>query len=287
MQNSITGINTAVIKYENHFLALLLKTKQSDGLYQHYYLQVPELASLLTILRNRMIVVSERLMFEGEAYGKKLRAFSDALMNHTPQIEEEELQHPNPERRVMSLMLKPGGSVSTLIATLQNDLITLLYIDDMLTGPLIAAIQQALIHAGETELIQYFASTVNHLMLYTARLSNTEAMNYQQYPQDDWKQLPFTHHLAILFCFNTAEGKKVLSGAVIKTSADHPSEEENNILMHTLEKYSTLQAVRDDKRACQIFSRVISAQPEKILTRDECLRPLHAFYLDTLDSLNT
>lgn len=287
MQNTITGINTAVIKYENHFLALMLKTQQSDGLHQHYYLQVPELASLLTILRNRMLIVSERLIFEGETYGKKLRAFSDTLVNHTPKIEAEELQQPNPERRVMSLMLKPGGSVSTLIATLQNDLITLLYIDDMLTGPLIVAIQQALIHAGETELIQYFASTVNHLMLYTTTLSDTEAMNYQQYPQDDWKQLLFTHHLAILYCFNTTEGKKVLSGAVIKTSADHPSEEENSILMHILEKYPALQPAYDDKRACQIFSRVITAQPGKILTREECLRPLHAFYLDTQGSLNT
>lgn len=286
MQNTITGINTAVIKYENHFLALMLKTQQSDGLYQHYYLQVPELASLLTILHNRMIVVSERLIVEGEAYGKKLRTFSDALVSHTPKIEAEELQQPNPERRVMSLMLKPGGSVSTLITTLQNDLITLLYIDDMLTGPLIVAIQQALLHAGETELIQYFASTVNHLMLYTTRLSSTEAMNYQQYPQDDWKQLLFTHHLAILFCFNTTEGKKILSGAVIKTSADHPSEEENSILLHTLEKYPTLQTTNEDKRACQIFSRIISAQPENILTREECLRSLHAFYLDTQASLN-
>lgn len=286
MQNTIKGINTAVIKYENRFLALLIKTQQSDGRYQHYYLQVPELTSLLMILRNRMAIVAKRLIFEGEIYGKNLRAYSEALVSHTPKIETEELQQPNPERRVMSLMLKPGESISTLIATLQNDMIALLYIDDMLAGPLIVAIQQALIHAGETELIQYCASTVNHLMLYTSSLSNSAPMNYQQYPQDDWKQLLFTHHLAILFCFSTAEGEKILSGAIIRTSAEHPSEEENNIVMHTLEKYPMLQATRDDKRACQIFSRVISPQPEKILTREECLKSLHAFYLDTQASLN-
>ncbi|WP_052284661.1 YjeJ family protein [Kluyvera genomosp. 1] len=286
MQNTIKGINTAVIKYENRFLALLIKTQQSDGRYQHYYLQVPELTSLLMILRNRMAIVAKRLIFEGEIYGKNLRAYSEALVSHTPKIETEELQQPNPERRVMSLMLKPGESISTLIATLQNDMIALLYIDDMLAGPLIVAIQQALIHGGETELIQYCASTVNHLMLYTSSLSNSAPMNYQQYPQDDWKQRLFTHHLAILFCFSTAEGEKILSGAIIRTSAEHPSEEENNIVMHTLEKYPMLQATRDDKRACQIFSRVISPQPEKILTREECLRSLHAFYLDTQASLN-
>ena len=286
MQNIIKGINTAVIKYDNRFLSLLIKTQQSDGRYKHYYLQVPELISLLMILRNRMTIVARRLIFEGETYGKNLRAYSEMLVNHTPKIEIEELQQPNPERRVMSLMLKPGESISTLIATLQNDMIALLYIDDMLAGPLILAIQQALIHADETELIQHCASTVNHLMLYTTSLNNTEAMNYQQYPQDDWKQLLFNHHLAILFCFNTTEGKKILSGAVIRTSVDHPSEEENNIVMHTLERYPMLQATRDYKRACQIFTRVISTHPEKILTREECLRPLHAFYLDTQASLN-
>lgn len=49
MQGTFIGFNTAGITYEDHFMALLLKVKHRNGMFQTYYLQAPVLADLLMV----------------------------------------------------------------------------------------------------------------------------------------------------------------------------------------------------------------------------------------------
>lgn len=272
--------NTAGITFEERFLALLLKVKKENGFCEIYYLQAPVLADLLLILQSRMAVVFQRLENQGEAYKDELITYNEALVAHIPQVETAEIQQPSPERRIMSITLKPGETQSTLILVFQDEQISTLCIDDLQIEALIIGIQQALKTVGDLELVKYLSSNMDFLMCYTVDLTTQPNIDYQQYPQEEWKLNLFSHYLGVLYCCETEEGKKIVSGAVVKTSVPHLSELENNIVMQLIEKSPKLKAMHAELAPCQIFSTIIPSQPGRMLCLEECLRPLHAFYLE-------
>ena len=280
MQGTFIGFNTAGITFEERFLALLLKVKKENGFCEIYYLQAPVLADLLLILQSRMAVVFQRLENQGEAYKDELITYNEALVAHIPQVETAEIQQPSPERRIMSITLKPGETQSTLILVFQDEQISTLCIDDLQIEALIIGIQQALKTVGDLELVKYLSSNMDFLMCYTMDLTTQPNIDYQQYPQEEWKLNLFSHYLGVLYCCETGEGKKIVSGAVVKTSVPHLSELENNIVMQLIEKSPKLKAMHAELAPCQIFSTIIPSQPGRMRSLEECLRPLHAFYLE-------
>lgn len=280
MQGTFIGFNTAGITFEERFLALLLKVKKENGFCEIYYLQAPVLADLLLILQSRMAVVFQRLENQGEAYKDELITYNEALVAHIPQVETAEIQQPSPERRIMSITLKPGETQSTLILVFQDEQISTLCIDDLQIEALIIGIQQALKTVGDLELVKYLSSNMDFLMCYTVDLTTQPNIDYQQYPQEEWKLNLFSHYLGVLYCCETEEGKKIVSGAVVKTSVPHLSELENNIVMQLIEKSPKLKAMHAELAPCQIFSTIIPSQPGRMLSLEDCLRPLHAFYLE-------
>lgn len=286
MQGKFIGFNTASIKYDDKFLALMLKVKQSNQLCQSYYLQAPVLADLLLVLQHRIAKVLQRLKTEGENYKNELVAFNEQLIENTPNIDISEVQSPNPDRRIMSITLKPGNTWSTLILVLQNEQIATLHIDDMQVEAMLVGIQQSLKNASDNELINYLTASLEGVMLYAVDLTDISSIDYQQYLQDEWKLNLFSHYLGVLYCWDTEEGRKIISGAVIKTNADHPSQQENSVMMHLIERSAKLKEMHAELAPCQIFSTIIPSQPGRMLSLEECLRPLHAFYLEKKAELN-
>ncbi|HIE2842882.1 TPA: YjeJ family protein [Klebsiella pneumoniae] len=280
MQGTFIGFNTAGITFEDRFLALLLKIKQQNGPCQQYYLQAPILLDLLLILQNRLLVTYKRLHEQGETYKEELIAYNESLIANIPAVEMAEIQQPNPERRIMSITLKPGETESTLILVLQNEQICTLCIEDRQVEALLAGVQQALKTINDQEVLKYLSSNMDFLMCYTVDLTTQPNIDYQQHTQEDWKLNLFSHYLGVLYCCETDEGKKIVSGAVVKTSAPHLSELENNVVTRIIEKSPKLKAVHAELAPCQIFSTIIPSQPGRMLSLEECLRPLHAFYLE-------
>ncbi|CAB1228451.1 hypothetical protein SIO39_001889 [Klebsiella pneumoniae] len=280
MQGTFIGFNTAGITFEDRFLALLLKIKQQNVPCQQYYLQAPILLDFLLILQNRLLVTYKRLQEEGETYKEELIAYNESLIANIPAVEMAEIQQPNPERRIMSITLKPGEKESALILMLQNEQICTLCIEDRQVEALLAGIQQALKTVNDQAVIQYLSSNMDFLMCYTVDLTTQPNIDYQQYPQEEWKLNLFSHYLGVLYCCETDEGKKIVSGAVVKTSAPHLSELENNVVTRIIEKSPKLKAMHAELAPCQIFSTIIPSQPGRMLSLEECLRPLHAFYLE-------
>ncbi|HBW3402985.1 TPA: hypothetical protein MEZ06_003271 [Klebsiella pneumoniae] len=286
MQGTFIGFNTAGITYEDHFLVLLLKIKQQNGLCQQYYLQAPVLLDFLLILQNRLLVTYKRLQEKGESYKEELVAYNESLIANIPAVEMAEIQQPNPERRVMSITLKPGDSESTLLLVLQNEQICTLCIEDRQVEALITGIQQALKTVGDQQVMQFLSSSFDFLMCYTVDLTTQPNIDYQQHPQEEWRLNLFSHYLGVLYCCETEEGKKIVSGAVVKTSAPHLSEMENSVVMRIIEKSPKLKAMHTALAPCQIFSTIIPSQPGRMLSLEECLRPLHTFYLEKKAELN-
>ncbi|EPY7071853.1 YjeJ family protein [Klebsiella quasipneumoniae] len=286
MQGTFIGFNTAGITYEDRFLVLLLKIKQQNGLCQQYYLQAPVLLDFLLILQNRLLVTYKRLQEKGESYKEELVAYNESLIANIPAVEMAEIQQPNPERRVMSITLKPGDSESTLLLVLQNEQICTLCIEDRQVEALITGIQQALKTVGDQQVMQFLSSSFDFLMCYTVDLTTQPNIDYQQHPQEEWRLNLFSHYLGVLYCCETEEGKKIVSGAVVKTSAPHLSEMENSVVMRIIEKSPKLKAMHTALAPCQIFSTIIPSQPGRMLSLEECLRPLHTFYLEKKAELN-
>ncbi|MGP6622209.1 YjeJ family protein [Klebsiella pneumoniae] len=280
MQGTFIGFNTAGITFEDRFLALLLKIKQQNGPCQQYYLQAPILLDLLLILQNRLLVTYKRLHEQGETYKEELIAYNESLIANIPAVEMAEIQQPNPERRIMSITLKPGETESTLILVLQNEQICTLCIEDRQVEALLAGVQQALKTINDQEVLKYLSSNMDFLMCYTVDLTTQPNIDYQQHTQEDWKLNLFSHYLGVLYCCETDEGKKIVYGAVVKTSAPHLSELENNVVTRIIEKSPKLKAMHAELAPCQIFSTIIPSQPGRMLSLEECLRPLHAFYLE-------
>ncbi|SBG50106.1 Uncharacterised protein [Klebsiella pneumoniae] len=280
MQGTFIGFNTAGITFEDRFLALLLKIKQQNGPCQQYYLQAPILLDLFLILQNRLLVTYKRLHEQGETYKEELIAYNESLIANIPAVEMAEIQQPNPERRIMSITLKPGETESTLILVLQNEQICTLCIEDRQVEALLAGVQQALKTINDQEVLKYLSSNMDFLMCYTVDLTTQPNIDYQQHTQEDWKLNLFSHYLGVLYCCETDEGKKIVSGAVVKTSAPHLSELENNVVTRIIEKSPKLKAMHAELAPCQIFSTIIPSQPGRMLSLEECLRPLHAFYLE-------
>ncbi|HBR3329632.1 TPA: hypothetical protein L9S18_004382, partial [Klebsiella pneumoniae] len=213
-------------------------------------------------------------------YKEELSACNESIIANMPSIEMEEIQQPNPEQRIMSITLKPGETHSTLILILQNEQICTLIIDDQQVEALIFGIQQSLKIVGDKALAAYLAASLDFLMCYAVDLTTQPNIDYQQYPQEEWKLNLFSHYLGVLYCCETDEGKKIVSGAVVKTSAPHLSELENNVVTRLIEKSPKLKAMHAELAPCQIFSTIIPSQPGRMLSLEECLRPLHAFYLE-------
>lgn len=280
MQGTFIGFNTAGITFEDRFLALLLKIKQQNGPCQQYYLQAPILLDFLLILQNRLLMTYKRLQEEGETYKEELIAYNESLIANIPAVEMAEIQQPNPERRIMSITLKPGETESTLILVLQNEQICTLCIEDRQVEALLAGIQQALKTVNDQDIIHYLTANLDFLICYTVDLTTQPNIDYQQHTQEDWKLNLFSHYLGVLYCCETDEGKKIVSGAVVKTSAPHLSELENNVVTRIIEKSPKLKAMHAELAPCQIFSTIIPSQPGRMLSLEECLRPLHAFYLE-------
>lgn len=286
MQGTFIGFNTAGITFEDRFLALLLKIKQQNVPCQQYYLQAPILLDFLLILQNRLLVTYKRLHEQGETFKEELIAYNESLIANIPAVEMAEIQQPNPERRIMSITLKPGETESTLILVLQNEQICTLCIEDRQVEALLTGIQQALKTIDDQELMRYLTSSFDFLMCYTVDLTTQPNIDYQQYPQEEWKLNLFSHYLGVLYCCETDEGKKIVSGAVVKTSAPHLSEMENSVVVRLIEKSPKLKAMHTALAPCQIFSTIIPSQPGRMLSLEECLRPLHAFYLEKKAELN-
>lgn len=287
MHSTFNSFNTAVIKYEDNFLALLLKLKQKDGTFPVFYMQFPVLVDFIHCLRNRLAFVKKRIEGDGEPYKEELIAAHASLIKDTPQIDMPELHQPDPSRRIASVTLKPGKDISTIIFMMQSEEIAILHIDDKHVDSLLTAIQLALVHAEEKEILNYLSMNMDYLILYAADLASSRNIDYQQFQLEEWKLNLFSHYLAVLYCYQTEEGKKIMSGAVVKTSVPHPSEAENHIVLSAIERSPKLKAFNEKFSLCQVFSRPIMAQQGKMLSLEECLRPLHAYFLEQQAALDS
>jgi len=285
MQGSIKGFNTAVIKHEGRFFALALKLKQLDNQEKIYYLQHSILFDFMQILMSRVNIITQRLTVEGETYKNEIAEGNKNLISNIPVIEISEVQQPDSANRITSLTLKPGVSHSSVIVILHNEQVEILNIDDKQVGAFMIGVQQALKNADEENLLDSYSTHLDHILLYATDMTGMPRIDYEQYEHAAWKHAIFTHYVAVLYCFDIDNGKKILAGAVLKTSIEHRSAQEEKLARLIVSQCPKLKAFSDKYPLSMVMTQIIPSTSGRPASLDDCLKPLRSFCADVQASL--
>ena len=281
MSIKIKGINTAPIKYGESFYLMTFKIQDFDNTHHIFYVNVEVLIDFLIVLRKRMLKVSKTLAEQGESYRDKLLLSSEALAKNVPTVLPVEVQQPDPRNLIMSLAPKFQDEQFTLIAMMQNEQVASLQIHDSQVEFILLAVQQALKVLDDKETNQMIGSLLDFLLMYTVDLSNLEYLNFRHVSHEPWKQRLFNHHLAILYAFDTEQGEQILAGSIIKANAEPQSDELNNIIQRLTVLTPMLKELQEKHPISHTYCQILPSQPGQILNQDDCLRPLHAYCLET------
>ncbi|PXH97140.1 hypothetical protein DMQ72_11305 [Klebsiella quasipneumoniae] len=281
----VKGINTAPIKQGDHLFLMSFKVKDANDSDRLFYMQITTLVDFLTILRNRVLRVSERILANGEIYKKKAQVDIESLASNIPEITPAEVMQPNPGNLVTSIAPKFKDDTFSLIVILQNEKVLTLEINDTQVEFIIMAIQKAIETIDDKDTMLIISSLVDFLLIYSVDLSNLQYLNYKEIKHEIWKQHLFSDYLEVIYCFETEKGKEILAGTIIKTNAQPESQEIESIVKRIAHLTPMLKALLETYPLYQTFYQRIPALPAQILTKEDCLNSLYNFCLKTQDTL--
>jgi len=285
MTTVIKGINTGAIKYNGQFYLMAVKIQNEDSIFSTYYMPINVIIDLLILLRSRVHLTALRVAEKGDNYKSHIIDENKKLGENMPTIDINELQQPNLNFIITSFTPKLRDESCTINMVLQNETITSLCIEDYHAEFFIFAIQQALTSIEDKETLQKIASVLDFLMLYHVDLSDLSYLNYNHISHEPWKQSMFSNYLAVLYCFEKEQSKKILAAIVIKTNILPDTAEADNLFRRIANMAPGLQALQEKDPLVQTFARIIPAQQSQVLSLNECLRPLHAFCVETLKTI--
>lgn len=277
MTHTINGLNTACIFYDNNFLALCIKVKQQDESTSLFYFQNSELRDLL------MLLVQYASTIEQETNSKEVgnAVLSERItqeevrdfLNNAPDITPQELQTPEPTRRVSNVTLKKSAHDCMLYLITQAEQVYILRLQKWQCEIIMQAIIQALRQHSTQEHIESLTSNLDFLPLFDMESQDTNRVNYTAYTQQPWKIKLFKNHIGIIYCCKTGSQQDAILGAVVKCNALPGSPELESIAMRMATLSERLAGVLT--ASCKIESVILPAAEDAILTVEECLRPLN------------
>lgn len=283
---AIKGINTAPIKKDNRLHVMTFKIRDEHSQDRIIYMQLTTLVDFLIILRSRTVKLAQRLENNDEACKAELMAAAEALVANIPQVIESEVMQPDAGNLVMTFAPKMKEDGFSLIMSMQNEQVVMIDIEDAQVEFIIMAIRRAIEVIEDKESMNIIAALLDFILLYFADMSSMDNLNYREVAHEAWKQALFSDHYAVLYCFDTEQGKKILGGTMMKCSAQPGSEELDSVVKRISVLTPGLQALQQKNKICQTFMRKIPTEPGQILTKEFCLKTLHDFCLETQASLS-
>lgn len=277
---AIKGINTAPILQNNRLCLIAFKLRDDNKQERLFFMQIPTLIDFLVVLKNSTLRVSQRLASAGEEFKMKLIADNEALAGNIPVITQAEVTQPDPGMLVTSIAPKVGDEYFSLIAFMHNEHVITFEIDDNQAEFILVAIKKAIEVTKDNEALRTISAFMSFILLYDVNLADSNKLQYNEFKHELWKQNSFSQYLAVLYCFDTEHGKQLLAGNVIKINGELQSQETEALLQFIYLMTPTSKLLRDKNSLCNVFTQVINAPTAKALTKDECLRALHNFYLE-------
>lgn len=285
MSNIIIGINTGTIMHEENLLAIVIKVRNRDGIDEAYTMQHTVIRDFLLIIQNRLMAVMEKLQIDGDKYKAVLIAENQELISNIPTMQQEDVECPDPAKRIMSIALKKDSETFTIICALQSEQIITLRFSNGQSEFIMRAILQALQNSGDKEAILHFSGTLDFIMLYDCELDESATMNYQHYTHDEWRKALFPNHVAILFSYHTDDGEKLLCGCIVKTYLTAKDQQIQNVALRIMHLIPKFRGYNDKHKIKRTFMHDISAEDYQTLSAEQGLKFLQNYYLETKASL--
>lgn len=246
----IKGINTAPIKQGDHLCLMTFKVRDTSDEHRIFYMQVTTLVDFLIILRSRMIKFTQRLTDKDSLYQEKAQDDIKLLTANIPEIVPAEVMQPDPANLIASITPKFKDDQFSLIIILQNEQVVILEINDTQVEFIILAIQKAIETIDDKETMQIIGSLLDFLLFYSVDLTNLEYLNFKVINHEPWKQHLFSDYLAVLYCFETKQGKEILAGTVIKANVQPDSQEAESIIQRVARLVPMLKALLEKYPLC-------------------------------------
>lgn len=287
MTTRVTGINTGAVLNENKFFALALRFRQNDASEQVIYMQPGVLKDFMLILHHRLQGVLKNYEQQGETYKQRMIAENETFTKNTPDMQSEDVQNPDANKRIVTLTLKEAHEGFRLICTLPGEQLLILNFDDSQAEFTLHAIVQALNNANDQAMATQLLNTLDFLTTYDIDLSNAPNVNYHQYSHEAWKQHLFSRYICVLYGFDTEKGKALLAGAIIKCNKDEESEEVQQIVQRFYLLNPHFAELRNTYPNAHFFCKTIPTQERQILSLEESMGALKEFYQNLSPQLNS
>lgn len=282
----IKGINTAPIIQNERLFLMSFKFRDSSNNERMFLMQISTLIDFLIILRGCALRVGQRLATRSDDYKMECIAENEKLAQNIPEITQAEVMQPDPGNLVISIAPKISEEHFSLVAVLHNEHVMTIGIDDTQAEFIMIAIKKAIDHIKDDETLRMISTFMDFMVLFDVNLSDINNLKYNQLNHEPWKQYFYATYVAVLYCFETENGKQLLAGNIIKINVDPVSQEGENILQHIAMLTPTCKAMREKYPLYQTFCQVIPSKQTQVLTIDECLRALHNFCLETKNTLD-
>ncbi len=284
-KNTITGMNSAGIKYENRLLAIALKFKTISDANHLIYLRPTELLELLIILKSRHDKLQQASPENVEISKSKSMDATKALINNIPAIDISELEQPNEALLVTSLALKNKDENFNLILMMQDQSIINLNINDFQIEIIIASIQKSMTIIEDPDTTNQIISLVDFILMYSVDLVDHEYFNYKEIEHPDWKKSLFANYMAILYSFGTDKGERILAGVIIKTNIQPNTKELNDLIYRLSMLIPIITELKSKYTLQQSFWRIIPSKSDEVLTMQQSLDYLHKFCKESQKNL--
>lgn len=283
---AITGINTAPIKKDNRLHVMTFKFRDENRQDRIIYMPLTTLVDFLMVLRSRTLKIAARLAQNDATYKAKTIAQAEALSQNIPAIFEQDVMQPDAGNLVMAFAPKFQEERFSLVMSMQNEQIVMIEIEDLQVEFIILAIRQAIEAIHDHETMNIIASLLDFIQLCFVDLASPDSDDYREISHEGWKQALFTHHVAVLYCFDTEQGQQILAGTMMKCSEEEGSEGLDSIVKRVALMTPGLQALQQKHRLCQTFARKVPTQPGQIVTKEFCHKTLRDFRAEAQASLN-
>lgn len=282
---AIKGINTGPIVQNGRLFLTAFKALDDNNHERFFIMQMTTLIDFLILLRTSAIRAGQHIDTLGDEYKNRCIAVNESLALNIPEIKPAEVNQPNPAFLVTSIAPKMGQDGFRLIACMHDESILTLDIDDLQADFIMFGVRKAIEFIKDEETLKMLNTFMSFMMLYDVNLSDISNFKYNELKHEPWKQHFFAYYMAVIYCFETEEGKQLLAGNVLKINLQPDSPEVDNLLQLIATYSPVCKALQEKYKICETFTHVIDTPQGKTLTKDECLRALHTFCLEKQKSL--
>ncbi|WP_434586694.1 YjeJ family protein [Klebsiella sp. R390] len=194
--NTLTGINSGIIKSPQGVVAIALKASCASGAEHLLYLPPNQMRELMFAISACHRALLENYQTEPEVVKAQVTAATNILSANPPVITLEEVQNPQVELRVTNFIFKQNKGKPTFLFFLQNEGVVSIELSLAQIEFIITLFLISIRKSDDEGFITLMTGANDFIPLYTTAVSTTQGggLTYHRFNIPEWK-------IGVLACF--------------------------------------------------------------------------------------